>query len=283
MAAGTRRVQYVSAHGAHIPVIGFGTWRLAGEECARAVAEALRVGYRHIDTAAAYGNEDRVGEGIRASGIPRDQIFVATKVWVDDLADARFKASVERSLNRIGTDWLDLVLIHWPSRVPSVAETVGSLNAVKRMGWTRHIGVSNFNSALLAEAWAASEAPLVTNQCEFHPYLGEEKLRAAVAGYGMAFTAYAPIGRRGVLADPVIVAIAARHRRTPAQVVLRWDLQHKGIVTIPKSAHVDRIRENFAIFDFSLADDEMSAISALSESHHQRFAGVAGLAPAWDD
>jgi 2,5-diketo-D-gluconate reductase B len=276
-------LHFVSAHGANIPVIGYGTWRLTGEECARGVAEALRVGYRHIDTAAGYENEEEVGEGIRAAGVPREEIFITTKVRPSDLEEARFFASVERSLRAIGIDQLDLLLIHWPSKVLTVAETIATLNAVKRRGWTRHIGVSNFTVRLLAEAWAASEAPLVTNQCEFHPYLDQDKLRAAVADKGMIFTAYAPLGRQVVLDDPVIVEIAARHRRTPAQVVLRWDIQQEGMVTIPKSATPARIRENLDIFDFALTDEEMAAISALSKTHKQRVANPAGLTPDWDD
>jgi 2,5-diketo-D-gluconate reductase B len=276
-------LQVVSAHGANIPVIGFGTFRLSGEECARGVAEAIRVGYRHIDTAANYRNEDRVGEGIRAVDVPRQELFITTKVAPQELDDASFKASVERSLKNIGVDQLDLVLIHWPSKVLSVAETITTLNAVKRRGWTRHIGVSNFTVKLLAEAWAASEAPLVTNQCEYHPYLGQQRLRAAVAERGMAFTAFSPLGRQAVLDDPVIVEIAERRGRTPAQIVLRWDIQQEGVVTIPKSAHPDRIRENFAIFDFVLGDDEMAAISALSKTPKHRIATFAAFAPEWDD
>jgi 2,5-diketo-D-gluconate reductase B len=276
-------LQVVSAHGANIPIIGFGTWRLTGEACARAVAEALRAGYRHIDTAAGYDNEEEVGEGIRAAGVPREEIFITTKVRPSDLEEARFFASVERSLAKLEVDHVDLLLIHWPSKVLTVAETIATLNAVKRRGWTRHIGVSNFTVALLAEAWAASEAPLVTNQCEFHPYLNQDKLRAAVADKGMIFTAYAPLGRQAVLADPVIGEIAARHARTPAQVVLRWDIQQEGMVTIPKSATPARIRENLDIFDFALSDEEVAAISALSKTHKQRVANPAGITPDWDD
>jgi 2,5-diketo-D-gluconate reductase B len=276
-------LQVVHAHGADIPVIGFGTWRLTGEACAQAVAEAIRIGYRHIDTAAAYRNEDRVGEGIRAAGVPREELFITTKVAPEDLDDASFEASVERSLSDIGVDQVDLVLIHWPSKVLSVAETVVTLNEVRRRGWTRHIGLSNFTAGLLAQAWDATDAPLVTNQCEYHPYLDQDTLRAAVAARGMAFTAYCPLGRAAVLTDPVIVRIAERHGRTPAQVVLRWDVQQDGVITIPKSAHLDRIRGNFDIFDFSLSVDEMAAISALSKTHRYRVANDPTLAPDWDD
>jgi diketogulonate reductase-like aldo/keto reductase len=278
-----RAMQVVEAHGARIPVIGFGTWRLTGEACARAVAEALRAGYRHIDTAASYGNEDRVGEGLRAAGVPRDEVFLTTKVMPQDLEDRAFQRRLDRSLALLGVGQVDLVLIHWPSRDMPVAETIASLNHAKARGAARHIGVSNFPTPLLREAWAATDAPLVTNQCEYHPYLSQEPLIAACREWGMAFTAYSPLGRQRVLDDPVITAIAARHGRTPAQVVLRWDIQQPGVVTIPKSATPERIRQNLDIFDFVLSADEMAAISALGTSQRQRIANFGGLAPKWDE
>ena len=276
-------MQTVDAHGARIPAIGFGTWRLSGEACAGAVAEALRTGYRHIDTAAAYGNEDRVGEALRASGVPRDEVFVTTKVMPQDLADRDFQRSLDRSLEHLGIGQVDLVLIHWPSRDLPVADTIASLNHARARGAARHIGVSNFTVALLREAWAATDAPLVANQCEYHPYLRQDAVIGACREWGMAFTAYSPLGRQRVLDDPVITGIAARHGRSPAQVVLRWELQQPGVVTIPKSATPARIRENFDVFDFTLDDAEMAAISALGETHRQRLANFGGLAPDWDD
>jgi diketogulonate reductase-like aldo/keto reductase len=276
-------MQTVEAHGARIPAVGFGTWRLTGEACAAAVAEALRAGYRHIDTAAAYGNEDRVGEGLRRSGVPREAVFVTTKVMPQDLEDRAFQRSLDRSLDQLGLGEVDLVLVHWPSRELTVAETMASLNHARARGAARHVGVSNFTVALLREAWAASDAPLVTNQCEYHPYLRQDAVIAACREWGMAFTAYSPLGRRRVLDDPVIVAIAERHGRTPAQVVLRWDIQQPGVVTIPKSATAARIRENLDISGFALSEEEMAAIAALGVSHRQRLANFGGLAPDWDD
>jgi 2,5-diketo-D-gluconate reductase B len=276
-------MQTVAAHDATIPVIGFGTWRLGGEACARSVAEALRVGYRHIDGAAGYGNEDRVGEGIRAAGVPRDDIFITTKVPPEDLEDRAFQRSVDRSLEQLGVGQVDLVLIHWPSKVLPVAATIASLNKAKERGATRHIGVSNFTIALLRAAWAATDAPLVTNQCEYHPYLNQDRLIAACREWGMAFTAFSPLGREIVLDDPVIAEIATRKRKTPAQIVLRWEIQQPGVITIPKSAHPDRIRSNFAIFDFALSDDEMAAISKLGRTHRHRVVNMASIAPAWDE
>ena len=275
-------MQSVNAHGASMPVIGFGTWNLNGEACARSVTDAIRIGYRHIDTAAGYRNEDRVGEGIRASGVPRKDLFITTKVAPEDLADSAFKASVERSLKLIGVDQLDLVLIHWPSKTLPLAATIKTLNAVKANGWTRHIGVSNFTARQIDEAWAATGDPIVTNQCEYHPYLDQKKLIAACLARGMIFTAFSPLGRQIVLDDPVITGIARTRNKTTAQIVLRWDIQQKGVVTIPKSSNPDHIRSNFDIFGFSLDDKEMAAISALSKSHKQRVANPSSVAPDWD-
>jgi diketogulonate reductase-like aldo/keto reductase len=265
-----------------MPVIGFGTWNVSGDECARSVTEALKVGYRHIDTASGYRNEDRVGEGIRASGVARDDIFITTKVSPDNLDDSAFKASVERSLKLIGVDQVDLVLIHWPSKVLPVADTIASLNAVKRNGWARHIGVSNFTVKLLGEAWKATREPLVTNQCEYHPYLNQDKLIDACREHSMIFTAFSPLARRVVLEDPVIAGIAKAKGRTASQVVLRWEIQQPNIVVIPKSTNPGRIRSNFEIFDFALDDSEMAAVSALTKSHMHRGSSPASVAPDWD-
>ena len=275
-------LQVVSAFGASIPVLGFGTWDLSGVDCARSVADAIKIGYRHIDTAAGYRNEDKVGDGIRAGGVPRSDLFITTKVRPEDLEDKAFKSSVQNSLKQIGVDQLDLVLIHWPSQVYSVAEIIGTLNAVKRAGWTRHIGVSNFPTKLLAEAWAATKEPLVTNQCEYHPYLNQDKLLAACREKGMIFTAYSPLGREIVLADPVIGDIARKKNKTPAQVVLRWGVQQDRVITIPKSRKDTHIRANFDIFDFALSDVEMAAISGLSRVHKHRVADPGSGGPVWD-
>ncbi len=265
-----------------MPVIGLGTWKLSDEACASAVAAALATGYRHIDTAPLYANEDRVGEGIRAAGVPRDEIFITTKVRQQDLEEKAFLNSVEQSLKLIGIDQLDLVLIHWPSKTIPTATTIATLNAVKKKGWTRHIGVSNFTVKLLAEAWAATDAPLVTNQCEYHPYLNQDKLRAACLDRDMIFTAFSPLGRRVVLEDPVIVTIAERKQRTPAQTVLRWSIQQENAVAIPKSGNPQHIRSNLDVFDFSLDDAEMAAISALTKTHMYRGSNPVGMVPDWD-
>ena len=196
--------------------------------------------------------------------------------------ESAFKATVERSLKLLDVDQIDLLLIHWPSKVVPIARTIATLNACKTAGWTRHIGVSNFTVRLLEEAWAATQAPLVTNQCEYHPYLNQDTLMAACREFGMIFTAYSPIARGALLEDAVVGRIARTKGVTPAQVVLRWDIQQENVVTIPKSVTPERIRRNFDIFTFTLSDTEMAEITALSRTHKLRVANPPQYAPDWD-
>ncbi len=269
----------ITAHGAAIPAIGLGTWGLSGKAATEAVAEALTAGYRHIDTAIGYGNEAEVGEGIRRSGVPRDEIFVTTKIPSEELEDAAMLRAAEGSLKRLGLDAVDLLLIHWPSRTLSAATTIRSLNGVKRRGLARHIGVSNYTIRLLNEAWAATEEPIVANQCEHHPYLDQARLRAATARHGMAFVSYCPLGQAEVLDEPVVQDIAGRLGFSAAQVVLRWQFQ-KGCVSIPKSARPHRIRQNLDIFGFALDEADMAAIDGLG-SIGRRICDFS-FAPDWD-
>jgi diketogulonate reductase-like aldo/keto reductase len=259
-------VPSISAHGAKIPALGYGTWPLAGRDCREAVRAALKQGYRHVDTAAMYGNEDAVGEALRESGIPRDEIFVTTKVWHDSLADGALQKSAKTSLKRLGLKEVDLLLIHWPNESVAMAEMIGALNDAKAQGLTRHIGVSNFSPRMLTEAWRHTNAPLVCNQVEFHPWLDQPKLAAAIRSHGMVLTAYCPLGRGRHLGDPRLAGIAAKRGKSPAQLVLRWLVQQGDIAAIPKSANPQRIAENLAIFDFTLTQEEMAAIAALARS-----------------
>ena len=275
-------MHHVEAHGAKIPAIGFGTWPMRGEACRRAVSEALEAGYRHIDTAAMYQNEREVGEAIRGSGVPRDSVFVTTKIGAESLAEGDLQRAVAASLKKLGMDQVDLVLIHWPSRRLSAADTIRTLNDVKRRGMARHIGVSNYTTRLLEESWAASEAPIVVNQCEYHPYLNQAKVIAACRAHGTAFTSYSPLGKgTELLSDPVVTAIAERFGRTPAQVVLRWHIQQDGVIAVPKSGTPSRIRENLAVFDFALGSEEMAAVSGLAKPDG-RVIDPCDAAPDWD-
>ena len=254
----------IHSHGATIPSIGLGTWNLHGQDCAKAVAHALSVGYRHLDTAAMYGNEEAVGDGVRASALKREDVFVTTKVWHDSLRDGALQRSAEASLKRLKLEAVDLLLIHWPNRSVPLKESIGALCDAKRRGLARHIGVANFNTALLDESNRLATEPLVANQCEYHPRLDQSRLIDACRAYGMAFVSYSPLGRGEALHEPAVAAIAKQHRKTPAQIALRWHLQQPGVIAIPKSANPNRITENIAIFDFELTSTEMDRISAES-------------------
>lgn len=256
----------VEANGARIPSLGLGTWRLSGEECSRAVQWALEAGYRHVDTAAMYENEAAVGAGLKASGFDRDSIFVTTKVWYTDIAPDDLERSAERSLRRLGLDRVDLLLVHWPNPAIPLAGTMKALASAKRRGLASHIGVSNFSAKLVDEAVALADEPLVANQCEYHPYLNQDRVRAACARHGLAFTSYCPLGKGDLTRDGVIRSIAERHGKTPGQVVLRWHVQQPGTAAIPKSGNRDRIAENIGIYDFALSAEEMRRISALART-----------------
>lgn len=268
---------FVSASGVAIPPIGLGTSRVLDELCVRTIADAVRAGYRFIDTAARYENEAAVGEGMRAGGVARSEIFLLTKVYWTHLAAADLVRSTEDSLKRLGVDYVDLLLIHWPNPKVPLAETIGALNSVRKRGLTRHIGVANFTTAHI------EEAPLVANQCEYHPYLDQSKVLAACRRHGMAFMSYCPLRQAGAgspLEDPVIGAIAAEKGVTPAKVILRWHIQQPGVAAIPRSTNPQRLRENLDIGGFSLSDNEMRAISGLARGGGRKVSPQ--HAPVWD-
>ncbi len=272
----------VSANGANIPAIGLGTWTLKGDQCARLVEHALKSGYAHVDTAAAYENEEAVGAGLRSSGLARDSYFLTTKVWWTDIGEGDLQRSAEASVKRLGVDQLDLLLIHWPNPSVPLAESIAALNAARNAGLTRHIGVSNFPTALLAQAKALSAAPLVCNQVEYHPYLDQSKIYRALRDAGMAMTAYCPLHRGGgLLQEPAVTAAAAAHAKTPGQVVLRWQVQQDGVVCIPRTSRLERLAENIDVFDFALDEAEMAAITALRRPG-SRICDF-GFSPQWDD
>jgi 2,5-diketo-D-gluconate reductase B len=272
-------IPYVEANGARIPAIGLGTWDLRGRICTRVVEQALRLGYRHIDTAEMYGNEREVGEGLRASGIRRDDVFVTTKVWQDHLAPADFERATKESLVRLRLSEVDLLLIHWPSpRVP-LAETLGALCRMKQAGFTRHIGISNFTVPLVAKAVRLAAEPLVTNQIEWHPYLDQSKVVAACRQHGLAVTAYSPIGRGRAGNDAQLRPIGVHHGKTAAQVSLRFLIQ-EGAIVIPKTSKRERLEENLAVFNFELDASEMDDIRKLANGGG-RVVDWSG-APNWD-
>jgi diketogulonate reductase-like aldo/keto reductase len=273
------RIPSVAAHGAALPAIGFGTSGLAAP-AGEIVAHALRSGFRHLDAARKYGTEEGVGEGIRAAGIPRAELFITTKVSHENLRAADFARSVEQSLKALGVDYVDLLLVHWPNKAIPFAETMTALGRARRDGLARHLGVANFNIAMVDEAIRLCPEPLVNLQAEFHPYLDQTKVRDACRARGLALTGYCPLGRGRLIDDAVIGAIARHKGKTVAQIALRWSIQN-GVVPLPRSSNPKRIAENLEVFDFTLSDDEMRRITALAR-HDGRIANPAGRAPAWD-
>jgi diketogulonate reductase-like aldo/keto reductase len=269
----------LSAHGAEIPAIGFGTSSLG--DCGEIVATALKVGYRHIDTAWKYGTEPGVGEGMRVSGVPRSEIFLTTKVSHEFLRADDFARSVDESLKTLGVDFVDLLLVHWPNPEIPLSEPIPALARAKRQGLTRHIGVANFNIAMLDEAIRLCPEPLVNLQAEYHAHLDQTKLIEACRRRDLIFTAYCPLGRGRLLRDPVLADIAARKGRPLAQIALRWLVQQGNIIPIPRSSNPARMAENLGVFDFALSEEEMKRIAALKRPD-SRIADPAGRAPAWD-
>ena len=268
------------AHGAEIPAIGFGTSGM-GDVRAEHIATALQAGYRHIDSAWKYGTERAVGEGMRASGVPRSEVFLCTKVSHEYLHAADFARSVDESLEKLGVDYVDLLLVHWPEKNTPLAETMGALAKAKRQGLTRHIGVANFNIAMLDEAIRLCPEPLVTLQVECHPYLDQSKVIAACRERGLVLTAYCPLARGGLVNDSVLTEIARRTGKTFAQVALRWLMQQDIIAAIPRSSNPVRIAQNIDLFDFELSDGDMRRIGNLKKPNG-RIANPAGRAPQWD-
>lgn len=270
----------LEAHGAKMPALGFGTLELR-ELGAELTALAIRTGYRHIDTARKYESEEGVGEGIRHSGIRREQLWVTTKVTEDNAREADFMRSVDTSLKAMGLDYVDLLLIHWPSRTVPLAETLGALAKARRQGLARFIGVSNFTTTLLEEAVRLCPEPLIANQLELHAYLNQDKLLAACRRHGLIYTAYAPIARGELLKEPVVVEIARAHGKTPAQVALRYVLQHPGVAAVPRALEPQYVVENFDLFDFALTDAEMARLRELRH-RNIRIVDPEVRRPVWD-
>jgi len=270
-----------TAHGASIPAVGFGTSPMTGGMSPETVLAALAAGYRHIDTARKYGTERAVGEAMRASRLPRGDIFLTTKVSHENLRAADFARSVDESLAALGVDYVDLLLVHWPNPAIPVPEVMPSLAKAKRDGLARHIGVANFNIALLDQAIATCPEPLAALQAEYHPYLDQSKLLTATRERGLVFIAYCPLGRGRLFGDPVLADIAKARGRSVAQVALRWLVQ-QDVASIPFSSKPERIVDNFGVFDFALTDEEMRRISGLKRPDG-RVANPAGrVAGGWD-
>jgi 2,5-diketo-D-gluconate reductase B len=274
-------MQVVEAKGARIPLVGLGTWDLRGRTCARIVEQALRLGYRHIDTAEMYDNEREVGEGLRNSGVPRNEVFVVTKVWPSHFAPRELLRAAKESLVKLRLPEVDLLLLHWPNPQIPLSETLGALCKVKEAGQARHIGVSNFTVALIEEAVKLSSEPLVCNQFEIHPFLDQSKVIEASRAHGMAVVAYSPIARGKAKNSDVLARIGKAHGKTAAQVSLRFLVQQK-IAVIPRTSKLERLEENFTIFDFELTTDEMNEIAALSGRDGRIVDWSYSGSPKWD-
>lgn len=252
----------LTVDGHEIPLLGLGTWQLEPDEARHMVGHALTHGYRHIDTAWIYRNEKGVGEGIRDAGLARDAFWLTTKIWVDHFSHDALLKQAEESAESLGTA-PDLLLLHWPKATPPLAETIGALNEAKRRGLTRAIGLSNFPSAEWKKAQELSEARLITNQVEYHPYLSQKTLIDTARDLGSSITAWSPLAQGKIAKDATIRAIGEAHGKSPGQVTLRWIVQ-QGVIAIPKTSKESRAAENLDIFDFELTDDEMARIHALA-------------------
>ena len=271
---------FVEAHGARIPVIGLGTSPMTGEVCSSAVHSAIAAGYQHIDTSANSGNESSVGEGLRRAGVPRAELFVTTKVWRTELHDGALQRSAEASLRRLGLSYLDLLLVHWPNPDIPLAETMRALASVRSEGLARHVGVANFPPGLLREALALCPAPIVANQCEYHPRLDQRSLLQATRECGAAFISYSPLGRGDPVSSPLLSEIAMKHGRSTSQILLRWHVQQDRVCAVPRSSNPARITENIAVFDFALDAAEMAVISSLAQPGGRMVNPP--FAPSWD-
>lgn len=250
-------------NGIEMPWFGLGTFRAEGEETVIAITEALQLGYIHIDTAFIYGNEKEVGRGIRESGVPREKLFVTTKLWTNDQGYKSSLKAIEKSLTNLGLDYVDLYLIHWPVE-SKLHDTWKAMEEIAQKGLSRSVGVSNFTPRLLEALKEQSDLVPAVNQVEYHPYLNQEELLDYCRKEGIQLEAYSPLTRARKLDDPKLVQIAEKHAKTAAQVLLRWDLQTE-VVTIPKSVTPSRIAENADIFDFILDQEDMAILGKMNE------------------
>ena len=271
-------MKYIDINHEQIPALGLGTYKLKGSTCQDAIVDAIEIGYRHIDTARMYENEQDIGQGIRNSGIDRDELFITTKIWYTDLVRTNVLNAANDSLRKLQTSYVNLLLIHWPSDEVPLKETLEALMEVQKQGKARLIGVSNFPPSLLKKAFEL--APVVCNQVEYHPYLGQSALINMVREHHAMLTAYSPIAQGGVNEDATLQAIGKQYGKTPSQVALRWLVQQDNVAAIPRtSSHEHRV-SNFDIFDFALTDDEMEKIHALSR--RERLVNP-HWAPVWDE
>jgi 2,5-diketo-D-gluconate reductase B len=255
-------MEHQTIKGEKVPALGLGTWRLSGEECSRAVERALALGYRHIDTAQMYRNEDEVGKGMQSSGVNREEVFLTTKVWPSDFSYKRIIETTRESLKRLRTDRVDLLLMHWPSEGVPLEETLSAMRELQEEGSVRHIGVSNFPPSMVEDA--TRHAEIFCNQVEYHPYQAQDDLLEQAKEMDYLLTAYRPLSKGTILNDETLQEIAEAHGKTPAQVALRWLIQQEKVAAIPKATSEDHLKSNLDVFDFELSEEEMERIFGLS-------------------
>src|SRR3954469_23842578 len=267
----------VEIQGTTVPKLGFGTWQIEGRACQEAVEDALAIGYRHIDTARAYGNEREVGRGLEASGVSRRELFLTTKIWRDEYAPDDLRRAAEDSLQKLHVGCVDLLLLHWPNPHFPVEETLGALVGLRDEGLIKHLGVANFPPGMLREALKI--APIFADQVEFHPFLSQDELLELSVENDFMVTAYSPLARGKVPADATLKEIGEAHGKTAGQVALRWLLDQPQVCAIPKASSHERRTENLAVYDFTLTDDERDQVAALEQGLRT---GDPPWAPAWD-
>ena len=263
--------------GISVPRLGFGTWRLNGAECTSAVRVALETGYRHFDTAQLYRNETEVGRALRDSGINRESVFLTTKLWRENLAAPRLQRSVEESLQRLGTEYVDLLLVHWPNPGVALEHSLEGMTQVQAEGKVRHLGVSNFPPSMLRRALSA--AHLTNIQVEYHPYLSQDALLAVARESELFLTAYSPLAKGLVFEDETLKAIGSAHGKSAGQVALRWLVEQDAVAAIPRSSDAEHIRSNFDLWDFELSAEETNRIAGLASG--RRLINPAS-APDWE-
>lgn len=269
---------------ANIPVLGLGTWQSTGQDCVAVVKKALEMGYEHIDTAQAYDNEKEVGQGIKQSGVARNKFFLTTKIFPDDMKfqPEKLAEAAKRSLENLDTDYVDLLLLHWPDdRVP-LSETIPALCELQKQGLTRHIGVSNFNIADIIEAEKYADVPIVVNQVEFHPFIKQNTLQTFLNNHHILLEAYSPLARGDVFDNDIIKEIADKHNVTPAQISLAWILSDKHRVAIPKTSNPDHLQGNLDAIKVELSADELDKLGSLARSDGRKIEHP-DYSPVWDD
>jgi diketogulonate reductase-like aldo/keto reductase len=270
-------MEYVSAGDVRLPALGLGTYELRGQACTDTVSEALDIGYRHIDTAEYYDNQAAIGRALEATDVPREEVFLATKIWRSNLAYEDALQSARESVAELGVDAVDLLLIHWPSRSVPTKETVRAMNELQAEGLVEHIGVSNFSVAQLREAIEASETPVVANQVEYHPFQAQQDLLECCLEEDVILTAYSPLAKGRVAGDEPLREIGDRYDKSAAQVALRWLVQQDGVAAIPKASSRAHLQANRDVFDFALTDEEMERVFELQGGLLERVRSLLGL------